>query len=398
MAMAHLTHRSIDGAVNMRRRHDDFFRGRRLARRDDDGRESDSEPEFDGHEESTASPPFVQKQIKPSPTSTVAPAPPPRTISLSVVSSTPTGAATTPAAAAPLVPAANLSAGASATRTLLGDAGLPSTLVISTTARLGISSGVPAPTANGAGKADDFSQAVSTSTNTFSNSLAAASPSGSSTGTSNATSTSLSSNSKPRITPGVETVIITTSIVAILALLVFLGWAYRRKHQLQSKNGNSAGSSSTDLNRGMSEASTYQGTPPPGPLPTDNPPTMQERFIPDENPFADPKRYSSLTNNAVDRQERLGLVRTDLLAPRELSGGLMRAATLRQANTVDGNGRHIRSNSGSSIPGHAETSGLGFSAPTRAVRQAGRIDSATVPSLSYEASGQWDDSRTAARF
>ncbi len=38
-------------------------------------------------------------------------------------------------------------------------------------------------------------------------------------------------------------------------------------------------------------------------------------------------RQGGLTNNAVERQERLGRVRADLLGPKELDGGLMRSQT-----------------------------------------------------------------------
>ncbi|PBP26870.1 hypothetical protein BUE80_DR002140 [Diplocarpon rosae] len=197
------------------------------------------------------------------------------------------------------------------------------------------------------------------------------------------TSTSLPS-SKLRVTPGVETVIITTSIVAILALLIFLGWACHRKHRQQNNDGNSTGSSSTGSSRGASEASLRQGAPPTGPLPKYNPPTMQEKFVPIEDPFADPKRYSSLTNNAVDRQERLGLVRTDLLAPRE-------------ANPADTNMRYNRSNDDNTMDGLG-LAGLGLDPPMRTVWPTGRDDSPTVPPLNTEAGGQWDSSRKVAMF
>ncbi|PBP27288.1 hypothetical protein BUE80_DR001577 [Diplocarpon rosae] len=250
---------------------------------------------------------------------------------------------------------------------------------------------VPAPTPeSGADKADLLSLPLSTSTATASSSTATElsstttiSPSNAMEEISKSTSTSLPSN-KLRVTPGVETVIITTSIVAILALLIFLGWACHRKHRQQNNDGNSTGSSSTGSSRGASEASTRQGAPATGPLPKYNPPTMQERFMPIEDPFTDPKRYSSLTNNAVDRQERLGLVRADLLAPRE-------------ANPADPNMRYNRSNGDNTMDGLG-LAGLGLDPPMRTVWPTGRDDSPTVPPLNIEAGGQWDSSRKVAMF
>ncbi len=143
-------------------------------------------------------------------------------------------------------------------------------------------------------------------------------------------------------------------------------------------------------------------TPTAGPLPTYIPPiTMQQNSIQDDNPFADPKRHSSLTNNAVDRQERLGRVRADLLAPRELTGGLMRSATQRQANPPEPNRKHIRTTSGNNIVSNLGPAVAASGDSSTAIWPSGRVEANAMPPnarLDIEAGGQWDDSVTVARY
>lgn len=143
-----------------------------------------------------------------------------------------------------------------------------------------------------------------------------------------------------------------------------------------------------------------------GPLPTYiPPPARQQAPAPEINPFADPDsnpRRSALSNNAAERQERLGRVRADLLAPRELTGGLMRSATQRKGDLLEPNRGHIRSASGNNMGSNATaSSGVFPSASAETAWPAGRVDTNTMlpnQRLDIEAGGQWDDSVTVARY
>ncbi|KAH7416990.1 hypothetical protein BKA64DRAFT_717824 [Cadophora sp. MPI-SDFR-AT-0126] len=215
------------------------------------------------------------------------------------------------------------------------------------------------------------------------------------------------------LSKGVETVIIVISVGAVFAVLVYVGlMLYRRICQRKLENTTSFTNGTRSI-WGGSDHSSSPGGPPQmavvqssGPLPTYiPPPARQQAPPPEENPFADPDpdpRRSALTNNAVDRQERLGRVRADLLAPRELTGGLMRSATQRQANMPEPNRGHMRSASGNNIASNATAiSGVFPSNSGNSAWPTGRVDADTMPPnqrLDIEAGGQWDDSVTVARY
>ncbi|PVH88546.1 hypothetical protein DL98DRAFT_648653 [Cadophora sp. DSE1049] len=215
------------------------------------------------------------------------------------------------------------------------------------------------------------------------------------------------------LSKGVETVIIVISVGAVFAVLVYVGlMLYRKFRQRKLENTTSYTNGTRSIWGGSDHSSSPSGPPQmaampsSGPLPTYiPPPARQQAPPPEENPFADPDpdpRRSALTNNAVDRQERLGRVRADLLAPRELTGGLMRSATQRQANIPEPNRGHIRSASGNNIASNATAiSGVFPSNSGNTAWAEGRVDASTMPPnqrLDIEAGGQWDDSVTVARY
>jgi len=208
-------------------------------------------------------------------------------------------------------------------------------------------------------------------------------------------------------------VIIVISVGAVFAVLVYAGlMLYRKLQQRKLENTTSFTNGTRSIWGGSDHSSSPGGAPQMaamqsnGPLPTYiPPPARQQAPPPEENPFADPDpdpRRSALTNNAVDRQERLGRVRADLLAPRELTGGLMRTATQRQANMPEPNRGHIRSASGNNIASNATaSSGVFPSNSDNTAWPTGRVDANTMPPnqrLDIEAGGQWDDSVTVARY
>ena len=213
--------------------------------------------------------------------------------------------------------------------------------------------------------------------------------------------------------PNMQYGFVLTSLAAVFAVLVYAGlMLYRRLRQRKLENTTSITNGTRSIWGGSDHSSSPGGAPPmaavqsSGPLPTYiPPPTRQQAPPPEENPFADPDpdpRRSALTNNAVDRQERLGRVRADLLAPRELTGGLMRTATQRQANMPEPNRGHIRSASGNNIASNATaSSGVFPSNSGNTAWPTGKVDANTMPPnqrLDIEAGGQWDDSVTVARY
>ncbi|KAK0118840.1 hypothetical protein ONS96_011922 [Cadophora gregata f. sp. sojae] len=272
------------------------------------------------------------------------------------------------------------------------NAGLTSTLMVSTTATTFISSSVSA--------------SATTKAPTPANALGE---------TSDVPTTGTPSRDKG-LSKGVETVIIVISVGAVFAVLVYVGlMLYRkaRQRKLENKTGFTngtrsiwGGSDHSSSSGGAPQAPQMASMPSNGPLPTYIPPAARQQAPPpEENPFADPDpdpRRSALTNNAVDRQERLGRVLADLLAPRELTGGLMRSTTQRDPNMPEANRGHIRNASGNNIDSNATaSSGVFPSNSGNTAWPAGRVDESSMPPnqrLDIEAGGQWDDSVTVARY
>ncbi|KAI9053739.1 hypothetical protein LZ554_002690 [Drepanopeziza brunnea f. sp. 'monogermtubi'] len=174
-----------------------------------------------------------------------------------------------------------------------------------------------------------------------------------------------STASGPTITTGVEAVIISVSVVLAFGALIFLIWHFVYK---KSKNrkiaadlaSHGAPSVENPPVGGEPQMSSFPSATGPS-FPAYLPPRMPERtaqndnpFVDPSNPFADPTRKSTLTNNAIEREERLGYVRPELLAPREMHGGLMRSATRQQGIDMQPNGNHIRSASGNEGSGYGD--------------------------------------------
>jgi hypothetical protein len=108
-------------------------------------------------------------------------------------------------------------------------------------------------------------------------------------------------------------------------------------------------------------------------------------------------RQSGLTNNAVERQERLGRVRADLLGPKELGGGLMRSQTQRMPMPIvppailnaKGSGGPVGSGWGGEGRGGNFNSGMLKRVRNELMAEKDRID--------IEASGRWEEPVTVAR-
>ncbi|KAJ5032754.1 uncharacterized protein L3040_009347 [Drepanopeziza brunnea f. sp. 'multigermtubi'] len=174
-----------------------------------------------------------------------------------------------------------------------------------------------------------------------------------------------STTSGPTITTGVEAVIISVSVVLAFGALIFLTWHFvykKSKNRKIAADLASRGAPSGEnppIGGGPQMSSLPSATGPS--FPAYLPPRMPERtvqndnpFVDPSNPFADPTRKSTLTNNAIEREERLGYVRPELLAPREMHGGLMRSATRQQGIDMQPNGNHIRSASGNEGSGYGD--------------------------------------------
>ncbi|CZT03043.1 hypothetical protein WAI453_012241 [Rhynchosporium graminicola] len=209
-----------------------------------------------------------------------------------------------------------------------------------------------------------------------------------------------------RLSKLVETVIIVASVGAAFALIAYFFFMYYQKSKRRKLEADASAPNNTRSLWGGSEPVAGQGapqmasTPATGPLPTYHPPPLRQQApSPDENPFSDPnpdpRRRSALSNNTADRQERLVRVRADLLAPRELTGGLMRSVPQGQRNLPEPNRGHIRKASGNNI--------LDYPPPLRVgnVFPEARVDGNDISRnqrLDIEAGGQWDDSVTIARY
>ena len=108
-------------------------------------------------------------------------------------------------------------------------------------------------------------------------------------------------------------------------------------------------------------------------------------------------RQSGLTNNTVEKQERLGRVRADLLGPKELGGGLMRSQTQRMPMPIVPRAiLNAKVSAGAGRGGGGGGGGKGnFNSGTlKRVRNELMADKDRID---IEASGRWEEPVTVAR-